>query len=142
MISYLWPVVLVVFANTMYQVCAKSLPASIDPFASLTVTYAVAAAVSGILFFAMNRDGSLLAEYGKLNWAPFVFGLILISLETGFIFAYRAGWQVSTLSIVQSAFVAVALIGVGFLLYHEAITWNKLLGIVICLVGLVFINLK
>ena len=142
MISYLWPVVLVVFANTMYQVCAKSLPASIDPFASLTVTYAVAAAVSGILFFAMNRDGSLLAEYGKLNWAPFVFGLILISLETGFIFAYRAGWQVSTLSIVQSAFVAVALIGVGFLLYNEAITWNKLLGIVICLVGLVFINLK
>ena len=38
--------------------------------------------------------------------------------------------------------VAVALIVVGLLLYKEAITWNKIAGIVICLVGLVFINLK
>ena len=26
--------------------------------------------------------------------------------------------------------------------YHEALTWNKLLGVGICLAGLVFINLK
>ena len=31
---------------------------------------------------------------------------------------------------------------VGFLLFREPITWNKLVGIVICLIGLVFINLK
>ena len=52
------------------------------------------------------------------------------------------GWEVSTGFIVQSAFLAVVLIFVGHLLYHEAMTWNKLVGVGICLVGLVFINLK
>ncbi len=31
---------------------------------------------------------------------------------------------------------------VGGLLYQEALTWNKLAGIVICLIGLIFINHK
>lgn len=75
-----------------------------------------------------------------MNWAPFVLGLVIVGLEVGWIYAYKAGWQVSTAFIVQSAFLAVILIFVGFLLYHEAITWNKIVGIGICLVGLFFIN--
>lgn len=27
-------------------------------------------------------------------------------------------------------------------IYHEALTWNKLVGVVICLLGLFFINLR
>lgn len=50
--------------------------------------------------------------------------------------------RVSTLSVIQSSFLAVVLMFVGWLLYHEAITWNKLVGVVICLIGLVFINYK
>ena len=41
-----------------------------------------------------------------------------------------------------SYFWPMVLIFVGFLLYHEALTWNKLVGIAICLVGLTFINMK
>jgi multidrug transporter EmrE-like cation transporter len=43
---------------------------------------------------------------------------------------------------VHSAFLAVALIFVGALLYKEALTWNKLVGVLVCLIGLVFINYK
>lgn len=143
MIAYAWPLALVVFANIMYQVCAKSMPDSLNPLAGLTVTYLVSAAVSFVLYFALNRGSAdLLAEYHKLNWVPFVFGLVLVGLEVGFIYAYKAGWQVNTAAIVQSAFLAVALIFVGFLIYHEPLTWNKLVGVGICVVGLVFINLK
>lgn len=143
MIAYIWPIALVVFANIMYQVCAKSMPVDINPLAALTVTYAVALLSSGILYFALNRSSAnLIAEYGKLNWVPFVFGLVLVALEVGFIYAYKAGWQVNTASIVQSAFLAVALIFVGLLIYHEPLSWNKFAGVGICIVGLVFINLK
>ena len=38
MFAYIWPVVLVVLANTMYQICAKAVPGNISPFAALTVT--------------------------------------------------------------------------------------------------------
>ena len=140
MFDSIWPIALVVLSNTFYQICAKEVPEKMDPFASLTVTYLVGAAVSFALFGLLNRGGSIVAEYQKLNWAPFVLGLVLVGLETGFIYAYRAGWTVSTAAIVQSAFLGVVLIFVGMLLYKEAITPTKVAGILICLVGLYFIN--
>ncbi len=142
MVAYIWPIALVVISNVIYQICAKSVPSGMDPFASLTITYIMAAVMSGILFFVLNKDANIIKEYSKTNWVPFVFGIVLVGLEVGFIFAYKAGWQVSTASIVQCSFLAIALIVVGFLVYKEAITWNKIVGILICLVGLVFINIK
>ena len=142
MFSYIWPIALVVLSNTVYQICAKSVPEKMNPFASLTVTYLVGALASAILYFALGTGGNLLKEYGKLNWAPFVLGVVIVGLEAGWIYAYQAGWQVSTGFIVQSAFLAAALLLVGYFLYHEALTWNKLVGVTICLIGLVFINLK
>lgn len=140
MLSYIWPIALVVCANTIYQICAKSVPASINPFASLTVTYLVAAVCSAVLYGFLGKNGNLLREYSHLNWASFALGIAVVGLEVGFIFAYQAGCPVSTASIVQSAFLAIALIVVGLLLFHEAITWNKVVGVVICLIGLAFIN--
>lgn len=140
MFAYVWPIALVVLSNVIYQICAKSVPEGVNPFASLTITYLVGAVASAALYFIFNQSGSLIKEFSKLNWAPFVLGIVIVGLEAGFIYAYKAGWQVSTASIVQSLFLAVALMFVGFLLYHETLTWNKLIGLVICLIGLVVIN--
>ena len=142
MFAYVWPIALIVLSNTVYQICAKSVPAKMNPFASLTVTYLVGAAASAALFFLLGNGGNLLKEYEKLNWAPFVLGIVIVGLEAGWLFAYKAGWQVSTGFIVHSAFLAVVLLFVGYFLYHEALTWNKLAGLVVCLVGLVLINYK
>ena len=57
MFSYIWPIALVVISNTAYQICAKSMPKEIDPFASLIVTYLVGAAASAILYFALGSGG-------------------------------------------------------------------------------------
>ena len=43
MLSYIWPIALVVLANTFYQICAKATPEAMNPLASLTVTYTIAA---------------------------------------------------------------------------------------------------
>ena len=94
------------------------------------------------MLFRSAPGGGSFREFGKLNWSPIVLGIAIVGLEAGFIYAYKAGWQISTASIVQSSVLAVVLIFVGFLLYKEALTWNKLLGAAICLVGLVFINFK
>ena len=142
MLSYLWPITLVVFSNVIYQICAKSMPEGIHPFASLTVTYLTGAVVSGIFYYALSPQANLLKEYGRLNWAPFALGISIIGLEGGWLYAYKAGWQVNTGFIVQSAFVSVVLLFVGYFLYREALTWNKLLGVAVCLLGLVIINIK
>lgn len=142
MFSYIWPVALVVLSNVVYQICAKSVPGGLNPFAALTVTYLVGALVSAALFFILGKQPNPLKEISNLNWAPFVLGLVIVGLEVGFIYAYKAGWSVSTVSIVQGAALAIILIFVGFLLFREELTWNKLVGVGICLVGLFFINYK
>ena len=143
MLSYIWPIALVVLSNTAYQICAKSVPEELNPLASLTVTYLVGAAVSALLYFLLGpAEGGLAKELGKINWAPFAMGVVIVGLEVGWICAYKAGWQVSAGFIVQSAFLAVALLLVGRWLYHEALTWNKLAGVALCLAGLAFINYR
>lgn len=142
MFSYIWPLGLVVLSNVFYQICAKAVPEKINPFASLTITYAIGTVASLILFFVLNKDANLIEEYRHTNWAPFVLGLVIVGLEVGWIYAYKAGWQVSVAQIVQAAFLAVILIAVGYMLYKEDITWNKIVGVAVCLAGLGLINMK
>ena len=138
--SYAWPIALVVVSNVVYQICAKSVPKEMDAMASMTVTYLVGAICSAVMFFVLNRGGSLLQEYGKLNPAPVLLGVSVVGLEVGFLYAYKVGWPVSTAALVQSAFLAVALLFLGALLYREAITVQKVLGVAICLAGLWFLR--
>lgn len=142
MFSYIWPIALVVLSNVVYQICAKSVPNGLNPFAALTVTYLVGALVSGILFFVLGKQPNPIKELSNLNWAPFVLGLVIVGLEVGLIYAYKAGWTVSTASLVQGCALAIILIFVGWLIFKEELTWNKLVGVGICLVGLFFINYK
>ena len=138
--AMLWPVALVVLSNSVYQICAKSLPPDIHPLAALTVTYAVGALATIILYYVLNRGGNLLTEFRHLNWSSFVLGLCIVGLEVGFIYLYKAGWPVSTGQLVTSAVLTVVLIFVGLFLYKENISPSKWAGIVICMVGLFFIN--
>ncbi len=100
MLSLIWPIALVVLSNTFYQICAKSVPEGMNPFASLTVTYLLGAAVSLVLYFALAKSPDLLKEYSRLNWAPFILGVVIVGLEVGYIYAFNAGWQVSTAQVV------------------------------------------
>lgn len=142
MFNYIWPIALVVLSNVVYQICAKSVPGDANPLATLTATYLVGAVLSAAFFYILNPGANLIKEYAHFNWAPFALGLVVVGLEVGTIYAYRAGWPVSTEYIVHSACAAVFLIFVGLLVFNESITWNKLVGIAFCLVGLVFINFR
>lgn len=142
MFAYVWPLILVIVSNVIYHICAKNVPNDINPFASLTVTYTVGMISSTAMYFIFNKGGNLFKEFTKINWAPFVFGFILVGLEVGWIYVYKAGWQVSTATIVQSSLLTSILIFVGYFIYNESLTWNKIVGAAICLIGLIFINLK
>lgn len=142
MLAYFAPIGLVVLSNTLYHICAKSTPEKANPFVVLMVTYLVGALCAVLLFLFTGTERNLLKELSKINWAPFALGLAIVGLEVGNIYIYRVGWQISIASIVQSAVLAIALLMVGIFLYREPLSWNKLVGIVICMVGLAVINLK
>lgn len=140
--NFIWPFLIIVFANTLYQICAKAIPSQMNTFASMTITYAVATLFSAVAFFLTTKGGNILKEFSHTNWATIVLGIVITGLEIGFIFAYKVGWKVSTLATVSNATLAIILIFVGFIAYHESISWSKILGLVICLIGIYFINKK
>lgn len=135
-----WPILLVVGSNIIYHICAKSAPEGLNPLASLLATYSVGSVFAVILYYATAENADIVRELGQINWAPMLLGLAIVGLEAGNIYMYKAGWNVNTGYIVQSAILAIALLGVGYLLYDESITFNKAFGILICMLGLWFIN--
>ena len=139
-LSMFWPIILTVGADIVYQICAKSTPSEIHPLASLSVTYAVGAAVSAVLFFLLNRGGSLLREYAHLNWTAVALGVAIVGLEVGSIYMYKVGWTVSTGPLVKNLCVMIAMIALGTLFYHEVVSTTKLIGVAVCMIGLILIN--
>ena len=118
-IYMLWPIALAVFSDIFYQICSKSTPETLNPFASLTITYLVGAAVSTCIFFLTSSGQNLIAEWKEINWTTFLLGIAIVGLEAGSIFMYRVGWNMNTGYIVKSMILGMALIAVGYFLYKE-----------------------
>lgn len=138
--SYIWPILLIVTANTVYQICAKGIPQAMNTYASMTVTYAVASVFSFVMFLVTSKGHPSFKDFALTNWATIILGIVITGLEVGFICAYKAGWKVNTLALVANTLLAAVLIFVGFFLYKEQLSISKIAGIVICLAGLYFIN--
>ena len=135
----LWPMMLVVGGNTIYNICAKSTPAGANAFLSLLGSYLVAGLCAGLLYLLLPH-GPLLSDLKQLNWTAIVLGVVLVALEFGFIQMYRAGWPVSMGALTNSIVLAVVLALVGVLLYREVITLRQIVGMIVCAVGLFLIS--
>jgi len=138
--NMIWPIALLVFSNSLYNICAKSTPANANTFLSLSVTYLVAAAVSLTVFFTAMRGDGLLSQLKTLNWTAPVLGLVLTGLEFSYICAFRAGWKMSNCSLTANLCLACVLVFVGVLLYKETITLRQLVGMAVCGAGLFLMN--
>ena len=135
----LWPMMLVVGGNTIYNICAKSTPAGANAFLSLMVSYLVAGLCAAALYLLMPH-GPLLSDLKQLNWTCVVLGVVLVALEFGFIQLYRAGWPVNRAALTNSIVLAVVLLFVGALLYREGVTARQLAGMGVCAVGLFLLS--
>ena len=135
------PILLSAFSGVVYQICSKSSPKDLDPLASLTITYVIAAVAAGLMYCIFHKGaGNLPKEYAHLNWTAYILGIAVIGIDLGNRYMYRAGWSVGTGYLVNSVVLSIALLVVGFLIYKETITWNKAIGVVLCLAGVGFIS--
>lgn len=119
----------------------KSMPSDVNPFGALMITYLVAAIISGVIFVFMVSPDNAGAEIAKINWTSVILALAIVGLEVGYVFVYRAGWAVNTASVVANIGLACVLIVVGYFLYRENMSFNQILGIIVCMVGLILINI-
>ena len=133
----LWPVAIIVASTVVYHVAQKSIPAGASPVASLLVSYGVAliGTLALLPFFPMR--GSWGRSLRELNWASAAVGLTIVGVELGFLLAYRAGWRVSLGATVSNAAVVALLLPVGLLAFQERMSGVNVLGVGLCVSGLV-----
>ncbi|HMM06637.1 MAG TPA: EamA family transporter [Clostridiales bacterium] len=137
--NMLWPILIVVASNTVYNISAKSTPVNINSFASLSVTYLMAMICSLAMYFFTAEQKDLLLELSKANWTTYALGVAVVGLEFGFLCVYRAGWKISTASLFASIALACVLLIVGLLLYKETLSIRQMLGMAVCALGLFLI---
>ncbi|HNY19748.1 MAG TPA: EamA family transporter [Flexilinea sp.] len=137
-----WPIILIVISNIFYNITTKSTPTDANPFLSLTVTYLVGAILTFLMFWATATEKGLSSNISRLNWTGYCLGIIIVGLETGYIYLYRAGWNISLGSLVANILLAISLVIIGALFYHEKISARQLIGMFFCIIGLIFVNKK
>ena len=140
MFQFYFPVVLVIAFNTLYHICTKHIPQSANPLALLVVVYMIAAVTSLTLFLCTGSEHDFIGEMKAVTWAPVILGFCVIGLEFGTILIYRVGWNISLASLVCNIGLAIILIGIGLTVYKEHLHTNQIIGVCLCLAGLVFIN--
>lgn len=119
----------------------KSMPSDVNPFGALMITYFVAAIISAVIFVFMVGSSNVVVELSKINWTSIILAIAIVGLEVGYVFVYRAGWDVSTASVVANIGLACVLLVVGYVLYKENVSLQQIIGIVVCLFGLILINI-
>src|SRR5262249_16857276 len=115
-----------------YHLIQRSLRPGINPFALLTMTYAIAFLAALVCWVRQAAPPRLQALSG-----PGVgLGLAVFAVEVGFLYGYRSGWSVSSASVMASSAVAAVLLPVGHWAFAEPISGRAITGLTLCLVGL------
>ena len=132
---------LATLSTVLYNLFQKLTPAGANPAMALSVTYGVALGTT-LMLFLFFPAGSLGVAFQKLNWVSFALGLAVVGVEVGTLLAYRAGWQLSLLGIVVNVFGSLVLVTLGVVFFKEKLSPINIIGILVCIAGLVMINFK
>lgn len=140
MINLFLPIIIVVAANTLYNICTKLTPSEVQPLASLSITYLTATLLSVLLLFFTSENKDVITEIQKADWTAVALGFSVVALEFGYIYIYRVGWNVSTGSLVANISLACVLLIIGVFIYKENISFHQILGMALCTIGLLLVT--
>jgi drug/metabolite transporter (DMT)-like permease len=131
------PIVLTALATTLYHVAQKSIVPGVHPMVSLVCSYATSLAACLVVIPFAPGGGPFLRAVKELNWATYVVGLSIVGVELAILLAYRAGWRISLASVVANVATALLLAIIGVVWYRERLAAGQVVGLLMCLAGLV-----
>lgn len=134
-------IILTILSSVGYHIAARVTPAEVNPFVTLAVTYLIAAvACVALALIAFPPKNGLRQALTEVNWTAIALALAVVGLEVGFLLAYRAGWDISLAGPVTQVSGALILIPIGLVWFKEQLSAANLVGVLLCLVGLLLIN--
>jgi drug/metabolite transporter (DMT)-like permease len=142
MFLFYFSVTLAIASSTFYHFTAKSIPSNVNFTVSLLVTYTVAVVVTLLGFFFLPTKHGIIAEIKQLNWASLGLAIAIVGIEFGFLLTYRAGWHLGVAAVLVNVVASLILVPVAIFFFKDKISWINILGILVCLAGLVMLNWK
>ena len=100
----------------------------------------VAASICLGLYLYTGNVKDISIDARGIKWNSILLGAAIVCLELGFIMMYKVGWNISIGSLVANICLAVALVLIGVFFYRENLSMNNLIGMLLCISGLIFIN--
>lgn len=140
MFLFYFSITLTICSSALYHFVAKSTPSNVNFTVSLLVTYAVAFVVTLFGFFFFPATDGVAVELRKLNWASIGLAIAVVGIEFGFLLVYRSGWNLGIAAVVTNVIASLILVPVAILLFKDKISWVNIMGILVCLAGLVMLN--
>lgn len=131
-----------ILSSVLYHFSQKSTPANVNPAVAILITYVVAFFLTLILVFFIPTRIGFLAEVRQLNWASYLLAISIVGLEVGYLLVYRAGWNVGIAAVLVNVAASLLLVPVALWVFKQQLSWINLVGILVCLVGLVMLNWK
>jgi len=128
-------IAMTVAANLAYNLCSKT-TAAVHPLAALVVTYAVALGACLLLYPFLAPNPDLVAELKRVNASSWILGVAIVLLETGFILAFRSGWNLGTAALFSNTAAAVLLVPVSLLVFKGRFSPANAAGMAAAVAGL------
>ena len=142
MFLFYFSITLAICSSALYHFVARSTPADVNFSVSLIVTDAVALGVTLIAALLFPADKGFAAELKNLNWASFLLAIAIVGIEFGFLLTYRAGWNLGIAAVLVNVAASLILLPVAVIFFKDKISWVNIVGIFVCLAGLVMLNWK
>src|SRR5829696_3484276 len=142
MFLFYFSISLAIVSSALYHFTAKSTPSNVNFTVSLLVTYAAAFIVTLLSFFFFPATKGIPAELKQLNWASIGLAIAVVGIEFGFLLTYRSGWNLGIAEVLVNVVASLILVPVAIYVFNDKISWVNILGILVCLAGLVMLNWK
>ena len=139
---FYFSITLAICSSALYHFSAKSTPADVNFSVSLIVTYLVALGIVLLSIFFFPTKNGLVAEMRQLNWASFLLAIAIVGIEFGFLLVYRSGWNLGIAAVLVNVVASLILVPVAIYVFKDKLNWVNIVGILVCLVGLVMLNWK
>jgi uncharacterized membrane protein len=134
--ALVWPMATIVGSFILYHISIKALRPDLHPLAFLVGVYIVALVLTIALWLAFPALGPTGVQAGDMVWVVML-GVALVGIEFGFLMAYRNGWTVSVAPTFSNVTLALIMVPVGALFLKEKIGWQGLIGLGLCVCGLI-----
>ncbi len=142
MFLFYFSITLAIVSSALYHFSQKGTPANVNPAVAIMVTYFVAFFLTSSLLFFLPPQNGILAEVRKLNWASYLLAFGVVGLEVGFLLVYRAGWNLGLAAVLVNVVASLILVPVAIFVFSDKLSWVNIVGILVCLAGLVMLNWK